>query len=81
MSPKLMAQSLTTLLTEKKSLALYAFLKLLSTFFLLEKIHPELTSVANLPLFFLFLPKAVYSSCRSFQFFYVSPCHSMATDR
>ena len=38
--------------------------------FLLRKIHPELTSVASLPLFFFFSPKpkyiVVYTGCKSF---------------
>ena len=53
-------------------------------FFWQGKIHPALTSVANLPLFFSASSKhqcmVVYPSCKSF-WFYVSHQHSMATDR
>ena len=51
----------------------------------MAKIHSELTSVANLPLSFFPSPKpqyiVAYSNYKSFKSFYVSCCHSMATDR
>ena len=54
-------------------------------FFLQGKSHPELMSVANLPLPLFCSPKSqyivVYPSCKLFYFFYVSHCHSMSTDR
>ena len=45
-----------------------------------KKIGPELTSVANLPIFFLskVRPPSCISSCTSFQMFYVGCHHSMA---
>ena len=53
--------------------------------FLLGKICPTLISVASLPFYFFPSPKpqhiVVYSSCKSFYFFYVSCHHSMATER
>ena len=50
--------------------------------FLVRKMGPELTSIANLPLFFLLSPKpqcvVVYPSCRSFLIFHVGCRHSTA---
>ena len=63
-----------------------AFAVSLSFLFLQGKIHPKLTSVANLPPFssFSFPLKPQYIvvySCKFFWFFFVSRCNSMATDR
>ena len=58
--------------------------------FLVREIGPELTSVANLPLFFFSSPKphhiavmhsCEHSSCRSLYFLDMSHYHSMAADR
>ena len=56
-------------------------------FFSQGKIRPKLTLVANFPPFFFLLfspakPQYIVGySCKFFWFFYVSCCHSMATDR
>ena len=63
---------------------LICFVLFFGFFFLQGKIRPELTSVANLPLLiFSSQPqcKVLYSSCKSFEFFYVSRHHSAETER